>query len=182
MPVPVCSIHRRLWRTFWRRCSCGLPAPCVDRPVSVPVPPLPHRLDVPAKPPGLRAADHVAWGAGARDAAALPAPALGQGLRVSVAGHAGARRRRGAAVVLPTAEQASSNSCIPSPHIPPGSMPGPAATPASRHSDSVPTTRRARRPTRPRGWGSEVGRAGALTPAQHHRTDGGVRGDGRGVE
>ncbi len=29
-PVPVNPAHRRTWRTLWRRCSCGLPAPCVD--------------------------------------------------------------------------------------------------------------------------------------------------------
>lgn len=30
-PVPVSPTHRRMWQTLWRRCSCGLPAPCVDR-------------------------------------------------------------------------------------------------------------------------------------------------------
>ena len=30
-PVPIAPIHRRSWRTLWRRCSCGLSEPCVDR-------------------------------------------------------------------------------------------------------------------------------------------------------
>lgn len=30
-PVPLAPLHRRSWRTLWRRCSCGLPEPCVDR-------------------------------------------------------------------------------------------------------------------------------------------------------
>jgi hypothetical protein len=30
-PVPISPAHRRNWRRLWRRCSCGLPAPCVDR-------------------------------------------------------------------------------------------------------------------------------------------------------
>ncbi|MBB4760378.1 hypothetical protein BJ971_000934 [Actinoplanes digitatis] len=39
-PVPHGPSHRRMWRSLWRRCSCGLPAPCVDR--LVPAPPLPY--------------------------------------------------------------------------------------------------------------------------------------------
>jgi hypothetical protein len=30
-PVPLGPTHKRAWRSLWRRCSCGLPAPCVDR-------------------------------------------------------------------------------------------------------------------------------------------------------
>ena len=30
-PVPIAPAHRRSWRTLWRRCSCGLAEPCVDR-------------------------------------------------------------------------------------------------------------------------------------------------------
>ena len=37
--VPVGPAHRRMWRSFWRRCSCGLAAPCVD--VLAPATPLP---------------------------------------------------------------------------------------------------------------------------------------------
>jgi hypothetical protein len=271
MPALKGPIHRRLWRTFWRRCSCGLPAPCVGRRVPAPVPPPLNRADVPAEPPDLHTVDHIAWGAGSRDAAARTAPAVGQGLRVSAAGHVSARHWRGATIVLPATQQASSNGCIPSPQTPPGPMPSPAATSASRQSDSVPTSRRARQPTHgpaATGWpermegpsgdaeinalaprpaapgrsgeattaivprpptgglpgkpatglrplpsatgglthtamstatmqmaaasvttrstharnpGSDIGRAGALTPAQHHRTHGGVRG-GRGAE
>jgi hypothetical protein len=29
-PVPDSPRHRRDWRTLWRRCICGLPAPCID--------------------------------------------------------------------------------------------------------------------------------------------------------
>jgi hypothetical protein len=38
--VPHSPGHRRDWRTLWRRCRCGLPAPCVDR--LVPSPPMPY--------------------------------------------------------------------------------------------------------------------------------------------
>lgn len=37
--VPVEPAHRRTWRSLWRRCSCGLPTPCVDR--LLPAKPLP---------------------------------------------------------------------------------------------------------------------------------------------
>jgi hypothetical protein len=30
-PVPWEPSHRRTWRTLWRRCTCGLSEPCVDR-------------------------------------------------------------------------------------------------------------------------------------------------------
>jgi hypothetical protein len=37
--VPLAPLHSRSWRTLWRRCSCGLPEPCVDRATSsIPVP------------------------------------------------------------------------------------------------------------------------------------------------
>jgi hypothetical protein len=41
--VPLGPSHRRLWRTLWRRCSCGLPAPCLDRRLPSPPPPFPRR-------------------------------------------------------------------------------------------------------------------------------------------
>jgi hypothetical protein len=50
-PVPHEPSHRRTWRSLWRRCSCGLPAPCVDR--LVPAPRLPYpppRLPYPPPP------------------------------------------------------------------------------------------------------------------------------------
>jgi hypothetical protein len=40
-PVPHEPSHRRVWRSWWRRCSCGLPAPCVDRLVPAPRLPFP---------------------------------------------------------------------------------------------------------------------------------------------
>jgi hypothetical protein len=30
-PVPMSPVHRRSWRSLWRRCSCGLKEPCIDR-------------------------------------------------------------------------------------------------------------------------------------------------------
>ena len=39
-PVPWAPAHRRSWRTLWRRCSCGLTEPCVDR-VTTPADPVP---------------------------------------------------------------------------------------------------------------------------------------------
>jgi hypothetical protein len=44
-PVPHEPSHRRLWRSWWRRCSCGLPAPCVDRLVPAPRLPFPPVQD-----------------------------------------------------------------------------------------------------------------------------------------
>ena len=41
-PVPLEPTHKRAWRSLWRRCSCGLPAPCVDRRVPPSTPPLPQ--------------------------------------------------------------------------------------------------------------------------------------------
>jgi hypothetical protein len=40
-PVPHEPSHRRLWQSWWRRCSCGLRAPCVDRLVPAPRLPFP---------------------------------------------------------------------------------------------------------------------------------------------
>jgi hypothetical protein len=42
-PVPLQPTHRRSWRTFWRRCTCGLTAPCVDRVVPPKERPFPPR-------------------------------------------------------------------------------------------------------------------------------------------
>jgi hypothetical protein len=47
-PVPHEPSHRRVWRSLWRRCSCGLPAPCVDRLVPAPQLPFPQNS---ASPP-----------------------------------------------------------------------------------------------------------------------------------
>jgi len=40
-PVPLAPRHRRTWRSLWRRCACGLAAPCVDSLVQPPIPPFP---------------------------------------------------------------------------------------------------------------------------------------------
>jgi hypothetical protein len=42
-PVPFHPNHRRDWRTLWRRCICGLSAPCIDRIPPAPPPPYPPR-------------------------------------------------------------------------------------------------------------------------------------------
>ena len=42
-PVPLTPTHRRDWRTFWRRCTCGLTSPCVDRLVPATPRPFPPR-------------------------------------------------------------------------------------------------------------------------------------------
>ena len=42
-PVPLTPTHRRDWRTFWRRCTCGLTSPCVDRLVPATLQPFPPR-------------------------------------------------------------------------------------------------------------------------------------------
>jgi len=30
-PIPFAPAHRPIWRRWRRRCSCGLPWPCIDR-------------------------------------------------------------------------------------------------------------------------------------------------------
>lgn len=40
-PVPLAPRHRRTWRSLWRRCACGLSAPCVDSLILPPIPPFP---------------------------------------------------------------------------------------------------------------------------------------------
>ncbi len=51
--VPVEPAHRRTWKSLWRRCSCGLPTPCVDR--LLPPTPLPFPPRAPARRPALTA-------------------------------------------------------------------------------------------------------------------------------
>ena len=48
-PVPLGPAHRRTWQSFWRRCSCGLAAPCVDSLVPATPFPFPPRGDT--RPP-----------------------------------------------------------------------------------------------------------------------------------
>ena len=43
--VPLRPAHRRDWRAFWQRCSCGLSTPCVDRLVPAAPLPFPARRD-----------------------------------------------------------------------------------------------------------------------------------------
>lgn len=58
--IPVTPAHRRTWQSLWRRCSCGLSAPCVDRLAPAAQPPFPPR---PPMPGAHRAsARHSVWG------------------------------------------------------------------------------------------------------------------------
>jgi len=50
-PVPLTPTHRRDWRTFWRRCTCGLTSPCVDRLVPATPRPFPPRTATATHPP-----------------------------------------------------------------------------------------------------------------------------------
>lgn len=61
-PVPLGPAHRRDWRAFWRRCTCGLGTPCVDRLVPaapLPFPARPDRTSFPTSPPALPITDSV---------------------------------------------------------------------------------------------------------------------------
>jgi hypothetical protein len=46
-PVPLTPTHRRDWRTLWRRCTCGLTSPCVDRRVPAKPRPFPPSIATP---------------------------------------------------------------------------------------------------------------------------------------
>ena len=50
-PVPLAPTHRRDWRTFWRRCTCGLTSPCVDRLAPAALRPFPPRTATATHPP-----------------------------------------------------------------------------------------------------------------------------------
>jgi hypothetical protein len=69
-PVPHHPNHRRDWRTLWRRCICGLPAPCIDRFPPSPPPPYPRRTYIAPEQRiqgsgGLYRSRHASPGAGA---------------------------------------------------------------------------------------------------------------------
>jgi hypothetical protein len=44
-PVPIQPHHRRTWRSFWQRCTCGLTVPCIDRLVPATRLPYPPETD-----------------------------------------------------------------------------------------------------------------------------------------
>lgn len=71
-PVPLGPTHRRLWRTFWRRCACGLPAPCVDRRLPAPSMPFPQRPRARAAPPDSRSPHPAGREAGRDGRASTP--------------------------------------------------------------------------------------------------------------
>jgi len=70
-PVPHEPAHRRAWRSLWRRCSCGLPAPCVDRLVPAPRLPFPPTGVPPAPVRTIHAPEQPCWFATA-DGTATP--------------------------------------------------------------------------------------------------------------
>ena len=79
-PVPHHPRHRRDWHTFWRRCICGLPAPCIDRVPPSPPPPYPPRdSPLPEGPElgrgGIYRSRHARPEAGAGPRSATGAPA-----------------------------------------------------------------------------------------------------------
>ena len=85
-PVPITPTHRRSWRTLWRRCSCGLAEPCVDRltmskPLPVAADPLPPTTPITSVSPqaSFRGAPHATLPGGLR------APFLG-GFWISTVG------------------------------------------------------------------------------------------------
>ena len=50
-PVPLAPTHRRDWRSLWRRCTCGLTCPCVDRLAPAKPRPFPPRTATATHPP-----------------------------------------------------------------------------------------------------------------------------------
>jgi hypothetical protein len=165
-PIPYRPSHRRDWRTFWRRCICGLRAPCIDR--LVPAEPLPF--------PRLPAATAVGR-----------APSHG---RVRTPGHRPAAVADGrAAVADGRAAVADGRAAAPTGRAVSRASPwhggGPAdplaATPTAtttppRDRAAAPTgLRRPAPPPAGRGHAgraqAQIGRAGSLTPAQTHRAD-----------
>jgi hypothetical protein len=60
-PVPHEPSHRRAWRSLWRRCSCGLPAPCVDRLVPAPRLPFPRYGAALPPPDSSHTAEQADW-------------------------------------------------------------------------------------------------------------------------
>jgi hypothetical protein len=56
-PVPLTPTHRRDRRTFWRRCTCGLTCPCVDRLVPATPLPFPPRAATTPHPPARSVED-----------------------------------------------------------------------------------------------------------------------------
>ena len=78
-PVPLGPGHRRDWRAFWQRCTCGLGAPCVDRLVPVaplPFPARPGRAALPISPlaPLIAGPDHALPFAATNGNASKPRP------------------------------------------------------------------------------------------------------------
>jgi hypothetical protein len=152
-PVPWAPLHRRSWRTLWRRCSCGLPEPCVDRALTAPtaafevITPGNAPAPIPHLPPQERPA-----------AQPCPHPNLTRPLRPPAPDRTARpqadprdRTARSRAEPPPGEPLARTRDC-PTGHSPTG------------HSRPRP------RDTRPDEYGHRAGRAGNLTPAQANRS------------
>jgi hypothetical protein len=115
-PVPHEPAHRRVWRSLWRRCSCGLPAPCVDRLVPAPRLPYPPNRAAPAMTRAADTVDRCGWFSTARET-------HGPGGRTRPIGLASSRDRPEAADPWPAVVPAL-RPAVPSDHTQPvdGSM------------------------------------------------------------
>jgi len=167
-PVPVTPAHRRSWRTLWRRCSCGLAEPCVDRltmsrplpvvpapltPSSSGTPQAPFRSAPPSSlPGGLRAPFPGGLRISPLDGLRTPsldgrATPFGPGTHPA-RGLAKAPAPAGSTVTI--VPSATRTACVVS------------SLPAARHASGVAASPRRHR-------GAEAGRAGDLTPGQASR-------------
>ncbi len=179
-PVPISPAHRRTWRSLWRRCSCGLPAPCVDRgsapsptaattPAATPPPTgTPRRPGSPEPGPGTPPPALDAASAVVRPAAPPPPrKTSGRGLPPP--------RDVGRPVTTRPSFTGSAQPGVAS--IPPKPTWARHASPVRRPDEvravaRVPgTTPWHKAEPRVRAFGSQAGRAGHLTPAQAHRTN-----------
>lgn len=140
-PVPIAPSHRRSWRALWRRCSCGLTEPCIDR-ITSPLPPsepaAQRSAAAPSEPVAARTSS-ASGSAAARSAATLQP-------------HAGpsARHRAG---------RPGEPDAPPVPLLRP-----PAAAPVRQDTLLQPG------PRHRRSSDAQRGRAGGLTPGQAMRT------------
>jgi hypothetical protein len=101
-PVPMSPIHRSSWRSLWRRCSCGLKEPCIDRLTTpelyLPAEQAPPPPSSPSRPQAQRHPDGAMVQGGIR--AAVPPGAAGP--------HCGEADEYAAAVFLDRAARAPS--------------------------------------------------------------------------
>lgn len=175
-PVPVTPTHRRTWKTLWRRCSCGLTAPCVDRRPA----PRPAATPPPAAPPALpRPATESSPQKNVGPLSpASPPTGPSQTLRGTRTVGAEPIRAAPAYAAVERPMRASSQPWRPSggpaPHWPTGSgTVAVASIPARRDLVGLhsPPAAWKKAELRVRTLDTLTGRAGHLTPAQSHRAD-----------